>query len=179
MNYYDYIQSPEWKAKSLSIKERRGYKCQVCGVSGSISELHTHHNSYVRLGNELDSDLVVLCSRCHDLFHKNGMLSPSRKVKLAESKVYSILWDAGITYTADEPWENYSLGKTILWNLVEPNDWKMFDEYNKINIGILDQALLNQQRKEYNRAKQSGDWDGFETEHNYRSEEQYWEGWNG
>jgi hypothetical protein len=179
MNYYDYIQSQEWKQKSLEVKERRGYKCQVCGISGSIAQLETHHNCYSRLGHELDIDLVVLCSDCHDLFHKHGAITPNHKVKLSESKIFSILWDAGITYTSDDPWGNYSLGKSILWNLVEPDDWKTFDEYNKINISIVDQACLNEQRLEFNQAKISGDWDGFDSEYCYRCESNYWENWNG
>ena len=179
MDYSEYIQSPEWKEKSLYIKELRGYKCQVCGISGNIETLNTHHNSYARVGNELDSDLVVLCANCHELFHKNGRISPSRKIVLADSKVFSILWDAGITYTNDDPWKNYSLGKSIIWNLVESNDWELFDRYNKINIGIVDEACLNQQRKEYKQAMKSGDWSGYESEECYRAEARYWENRDG
>lgn len=179
MNYYEYIQSLEWKQKSDEIKERRGYKCQLCGVSGSVARLNAHHNTYARLGHELDSDLIVLCSGCHEIFHKNGKVEPTRRIKLHESKVFSILWDAGINYTSDDPWASYSLGKAILWQLVEPQDWNTFDEYNKINIGILDKSCLNQQRAEYHRAGASGDWDGLGDEYTYRSEARYWEGWHG
>lgn len=65
--YEKYIASPEWKAKAKEARERNR-KCSLCNRSGL--ELHVHHRTYVRLGNEKKSDLVVLCSDCHKMFHK-------------------------------------------------------------------------------------------------------------
>jgi hypothetical protein len=31
--------------------------------------LDVHHNTYERYGDESTFDLVVLCDRCHELFH--------------------------------------------------------------------------------------------------------------
>jgi 5-methylcytosine-specific restriction endonuclease McrA len=45
---------------------RAGYKCQVCS---SIESLHVHHNTYDNLGDELPTDLIVLCDICHGQFH--------------------------------------------------------------------------------------------------------------
>lgn len=69
IDYYEYIKSPEWKAKSRDAKERAGWKCQLCSKPGSNGDLHTHHNNYERLGRELPSDLIVLCANCHAKFH--------------------------------------------------------------------------------------------------------------
>lgn len=72
LDYYEYINSPEWYAKSDAAKARAGYRCQVCN---STRQLNTHHRTYERLGRELDTDLIVLCRDCHDLFHKQGKLA--------------------------------------------------------------------------------------------------------
>lgn len=67
-NYDRYISSVVWKNKSEKIKSKRGNKCQVCGGE---NELQVHHNTYDRLGNEDDNDLVLLCKSCHFLFHRS------------------------------------------------------------------------------------------------------------
>jgi len=47
---------------SKKVRERAGYRCQLCG---SRSHLQTHHNTYENLGHELSRDLLVLCDKCH------------------------------------------------------------------------------------------------------------------
>lgn len=66
MTYRDYLKSQEWQLVSKQAKKRAGHRCQLCNASG---ELHTHHRTYDRLGDELDSDVIVLCSACHAHFH--------------------------------------------------------------------------------------------------------------
>lgn len=66
IDYSEYLKSADWKERSEAAKERAGRKCQVCG---SASFIETHHNTYDRIGNERPEDLVVLCDRCHSLFH--------------------------------------------------------------------------------------------------------------
>lgn len=66
MNYDDYIKSEPWKQKSEKAKERAGYRCQCCY---SDKNIQTHHRTYERLGNELDTDLTVLCDECHSKIH--------------------------------------------------------------------------------------------------------------
>lgn len=65
-NYDDYINSEPWKLKSNKAKERAGYRCQGCNTPDNIQ---THHRIYERLGDELDSDLTVLCDECHSKIH--------------------------------------------------------------------------------------------------------------
>ena len=69
MKYEDYIRSKQWKAKADETKRLAGYRCQVCN---SDEELNAHHRTYERLGEELQSDLVCLCAKCHSLFHNGG-----------------------------------------------------------------------------------------------------------
>jgi 5-methylcytosine-specific restriction endonuclease McrA len=69
VNYQDYIQSPEWKLRARLARERAHYHCQLCATRGNDHTLQVHHNNYERLGNELDSDLIVLCDDCHSKHH--------------------------------------------------------------------------------------------------------------
>ena len=75
MPYRDYLQTPEWKERSLLAKKKAGNRCQVCNTSSKETQLHTHHRTYERRGNENDGDLIVLCEDCHEIFHENGRLA--------------------------------------------------------------------------------------------------------
>lgn len=74
IDYYEYINSPEWKKKSEEAKSRAGYRCQVCNRGQEEITLNTHHRSYKNLGNESAEDLTVLCRECHELFESNGKI---------------------------------------------------------------------------------------------------------
>lgn len=67
VNYYEYIQSPEWKRKAQQAKSAAGWKCRRCGSS---KRLECHHKTYERLGHERKSDLEVLCHECHSRISK-------------------------------------------------------------------------------------------------------------
>ena len=71
VNYYSYIQSPEWKAKADAAKKRAGNRCQVCNRHKSQVVLDAHHRTYERLGNERPSDITVLCRGCHEIYEAN------------------------------------------------------------------------------------------------------------
>jgi hypothetical protein len=64
--YLDYISSPEWQTKRLRILEYYGNKCAVCNRGGLVD---VHHRTYERFKRELDTDLILLCRKCHKLFH--------------------------------------------------------------------------------------------------------------
>lgn len=66
IDYKNYLSSPEWKAKKLSILKRDDYKCRSCG---SNILLHVHHITYKRIGKERLSDLVTVCANCHKELH--------------------------------------------------------------------------------------------------------------
>lgn len=71
LTYSEYLKTDHWqfqRRRALILGDR---KCRICG---SQDRLETHHNTYERLGHERDSDLVVLCHNCHQLFHDDGEL---------------------------------------------------------------------------------------------------------
>lgn len=67
MPYYEYLKTPEWKARSLAAMKRAWFKCQLCGKDKV--KLSTHHNTYENRGNEDRQDLIVLCEDCHEEFY--------------------------------------------------------------------------------------------------------------
>lgn len=77
MDYQDYLASDHWYQRAREAKERSRWKCEVCSRTGA---LEAHHKSYARLGFERNSDILVLCERCHGLFH--GVLEESRQRSL-------------------------------------------------------------------------------------------------
>lgn len=73
MPYRDYLLTPDWQKKRLYALKRAGGRCQVC--NNPNKRLDVHHRTYERLGDELYTDLLVLCHSCHGTFHKNGKLA--------------------------------------------------------------------------------------------------------
>jgi hypothetical protein len=67
MSFAEYRMQPEWQARRSATLARAGYRCQTCGENDV--RLDVHHNSYERYGDESPFDLIVLCARCHALFH--------------------------------------------------------------------------------------------------------------
>lgn len=68
MPYRLYLRTPEWRRTRAAALVRAGNAC-------SLDVLHTdglevHHRTYERLGDELVTDLVVLCHSCHQLHHE-------------------------------------------------------------------------------------------------------------
>ena len=73
-HYHDYIKSTDWRTRANNAKKKAGWCCQLCNQTGDKSTLHAHHRTYERLGNELPEDITVLCSDCHNRFHReNGL----------------------------------------------------------------------------------------------------------
>lgn len=66
-SYEDYISSSGWANRRKDYYATHEYKCQACG---SEQKIHLHHKTYVRIGRELDEDLVPLCESCHSEVHK-------------------------------------------------------------------------------------------------------------
>lgn len=72
MPYLEYLATPEWKDRAERAKRSVGYRCQTCASKG---QLHVHHRTYARRGEEWNKDLIVLCSDCHELFHSQRRLA--------------------------------------------------------------------------------------------------------
>lgn len=68
VEYEDYIHSPEWFGKRKEVFKLKGKICERCK---SERRLHVHHKTYVNFTKEdIEKDLCVLCTKCHDLYHK-------------------------------------------------------------------------------------------------------------
>lgn len=63
LNYYEYIQTPEWNEKRKQKLRDTDYKCEVCNKFGV--PLQVHHKHYNNIGNESMEDLLAVCKECH------------------------------------------------------------------------------------------------------------------
>lgn len=74
--YKKYLQTEVWQGLKNEAIERAGGRCQLCNSSDS---LHVHHRVYPKVwGDELISDLTVLCNSCHFVFHFKPRSLPKR-----------------------------------------------------------------------------------------------------
>lgn len=64
--YSEYLQSEHWKDIRLMALRRASFRCQLCNAQ---DKLNVHHRTYERRGEELLSDLTVLCEPCHAKHH--------------------------------------------------------------------------------------------------------------
>lgn len=65
--YLEYLKSDHWKEKKIKLFET----WKICQLCGSKKYLQVHHKNYRNLYNEeVEKDLVVLCSFCHNKLHK-------------------------------------------------------------------------------------------------------------
>lgn len=69
--YNRYMNSYTWKLKRANRLAIDNYECQKCG---SKKNLHVHHKTYKRFGNEKMKDLATVCQKCHAKIHKGGRL---------------------------------------------------------------------------------------------------------
>lgn len=67
MPYWLYLRTPEWRRTRAAALVRAGHRCSL--DAAHVKGLEVHHRSYERLGNELESDLTVLCRSCHERVH--------------------------------------------------------------------------------------------------------------
>ena len=64
--YRWYLCSDQWRKTRAHVLNTREMACERCGAK---QNLEVHHLSYERIGNELDSDLTLLCRKCHGSTH--------------------------------------------------------------------------------------------------------------
>lgn len=65
--YKNYLKSAKWINFRDQIKEKRGNKCEICGIVGVI--LDGHHLTYANFMNELETDIQIVCRQCHENIH--------------------------------------------------------------------------------------------------------------
>ena len=65
--YNAFMESQTWDNMRRRKLERSRYRCEQCGAT---EDLQVHHLNYDRFGgNELFTDLQVLCKPCHNRAH--------------------------------------------------------------------------------------------------------------
>jgi 5-methylcytosine-specific restriction endonuclease McrA len=69
MRYQDYLKSDDWQRKRVEKLTRDSGTRRRCAICGSEKNLHIHHLNYMNLFNAKQSDLRILCKRCHFLAH--------------------------------------------------------------------------------------------------------------
>lgn len=65
--YNIYIKSEWWEKRKNKYYQKHSKKCALCDSKKYIT---LHHLIYKDYGNELDENLVALCSEHHKLFHQ-------------------------------------------------------------------------------------------------------------
>jgi 5-methylcytosine-specific restriction endonuclease McrA len=78
-----YLKSFHWRQRRKEEIDNARGECCICGTewketiwnrdedNNLIINLEVHHVSYKNLGNEQPSDLIVVCSPCHDKLHES------------------------------------------------------------------------------------------------------------
>jgi len=69
--YDAYLASDAWAARRSIVLARAHGTCECCE---HYSATQVHHKTYERIGQELDTDLLAVCSLCHDLLHGRAAL---------------------------------------------------------------------------------------------------------
>lgn len=64
--YKNYLKSSDW-AKKRATKVAKKSRCAICA---GTDRLQVHHLAYRNLTDVAQSDLRVLCDRCHELAHR-------------------------------------------------------------------------------------------------------------
>jgi hypothetical protein len=67
MPYWHYLKTPEWRRTRAAALVRADDACSLDVTH--TNNLEVHHRTYERIGEELVTDLVVLCHSCHRLHH--------------------------------------------------------------------------------------------------------------
>lgn len=64
--YDQYLKSDHWLLSRINALVKAQFRCQSCSER---QKLEVHHKTYLRRGEELPSDLIVLCYWCHRKLH--------------------------------------------------------------------------------------------------------------
>jgi hypothetical protein len=68
INYYEYINSQQWKERRQAIMVKYNYTCQICFSDAN----EVHHLTYANLSREFDFELIPLCKECHNHYYHKG-----------------------------------------------------------------------------------------------------------
>jgi 5-methylcytosine-specific restriction endonuclease McrA len=87
--YEAHIKSKKWRAFCAEIRKSRGDACEKCR---GTKELHVHHLTYERLGDELPSDVQLLCRACHEKVHGRSFTKMPRRKKRRDDGWAKTFW---------------------------------------------------------------------------------------
>jgi 5-methylcytosine-specific restriction endonuclease McrA len=93
---------PDWPTISLKVKEKAGWKCELCGaahgqphpITGSIVVLTTHHLDFDPSNCER-WNLMALCQRCHNKLDARHRQANREKTAAAKRDRIRAQADAG------------------------------------------------------------------------------------
>lgn len=96
--YEEYLQSEKWQWVRHRILSKAGGLCERCRTATATQ---VHHLTYVRLGNELDSDLQALCEPCHEVADRQRAYSAAFRTYAAKR------WGEGIDEFTESDYEEF------------------------------------------------------------------------
>jgi 5-methylcytosine-specific restriction endonuclease McrA len=116
INYEQYINSPQWRAKRKALLRKLKPYCRGCY---SKQNLQVHHLSYFNLGRESVKDCTVLCEKCHE--RVTARCRQARKALIFRRSIASVTWRE-VAKIRQEKGRSYkpkpkSLGR-IAWELL-------------------------------------------------------------
>jgi hypothetical protein len=77
--YCRYLASRSWWIKREAVMRRCNGRCERCKINEAVL---VHHESYIRVYNELLTDLKALCEPCHLYLHAKNNYDPLQDPKL-------------------------------------------------------------------------------------------------
>ncbi|MCP3924502.1 MAG: HNH endonuclease [Desulfobacterales bacterium] len=86
-----FINSPEWEEIRQRLFKSRGKQCEICGEKRGVQ---VHHINYDRFGGEeLDTDLIILCGNHHMKAHGLRKESNLEKfLRLEHEELVGVPW---------------------------------------------------------------------------------------
>lgn len=84
MSYPEYLMSDHWKRIRWAALWRARHRCAACGREATEAELHVHHITRDRLGEEDPADVIVLCRDCHAAIEDHMIIGYAEPVKAAD-----------------------------------------------------------------------------------------------
>lgn len=77
--YWAYLSSPYWRGRRAEIMLRARGICERCKAAPATE---IHHETYLRIFNELPTDLVALCRPCHAAIHSVPVAANDNQLEL-------------------------------------------------------------------------------------------------
>ncbi len=100
--YRKHLRSAKWRYLKARIINSRGHWCERCGLGYG---LELHHKTYERLGDELITDVELLCDQCHRTADEERA---QRGAIRSRAAMYSAGLDTYASKKYGDNWETWS-----------------------------------------------------------------------